>query len=442
VCSGLVAACGARWSDEERAAVHARGSAAAAAPAEAAPAQQDTTPTTTAVAGASDGAAVASGGGGTATTVAVAGGSLPCAAHSTEKGVADRVLTVGNLATVSGPVPGLGATAQAGARAYVAYLNSIGGVCGRQVRLLTADDGNEGTRARAVVTDLAPKVLGMIGWFAPSGGAAADVIHKERLPITGTLGDAAIRAEPTAFNLNPPPPKTPYKKFDYLKAEGVRTAAVITLSAAAAVDELNVQQAQMESAGIRIVSRQILPVTTLSFDSAARVVANSKADLMFFLGAEGMDASMAQSMRGTGYHLKFEEYVTGYGAKYPALAGSAAEGTSSWIRSVPIEDAGSVPEMAKLLQWMRRTVPGTDPDVFAVDAWASSKAFFDALQQLPGPISRDALVARLATYSTYEAGGLIGRIDLAHGVSNGCLIGMRYENGRWARMAPQSGFLC
>ena len=38
---------------------------------------------------------------------------------------------------------------------------------------------------------------------------------------------------------------------------------------------------QMEAAGIQIVNRQVLPVATLSFDSAARAVANSGADYLF-----------------------------------------------------------------------------------------------------------------------------------------------------------------
>ena len=97
----------------------------------------------------------------------------------------------------------------------------------------------------------------------------------------------------------------------------------------------------MEASGIKIVNRQVLPVTTLSFDSAARAVANSGADYLFFLAADTHDAAMARSMDGTGYHLKFQEYLTGYGSNYLDIAGTAVEGTTSWIRALPAEDGPS-----------------------------------------------------------------------------------------------------
>jgi ABC-type branched-subunit amino acid transport system substrate-binding protein len=81
-------------------------------------------------------------------------------------------------------------------------------------------------------------------------------------------------------------------------------------------------------------------------------------------------------------------------------------------------------------------------DVFAAQSWSAMKAFFDSLEQLKGPISRDALLAQLRAQTKYDAGGLLGEINFAGDVGRGCFVGMRFEGGRWRRFQPADGFLC
>ncbi|HZQ84472.1 MAG TPA: ABC transporter substrate-binding protein [Acidimicrobiales bacterium] len=455
--TATLAGCGVRWTDAQRAGVlrsHGRGIAAGTAAA----AGADTGP-----AADSSGAAADSGTGGTGQTAAAstgskstggtttggtqscaAAGSAPCAAASTAPGVSKDTITVANISTVSGPVPGLGATAVAAVRAYAAYRNSTGGVCGRKIDVKTADDGNDSGRFRSLVTDFAPRVLGLVGNFAGGDGGGADVVEQQKMPsVVEAFSDQFQNATPV-FDMNPPPAsaKQVIGKYKYLVEHGVQKAALVTLATDPSILQLNLQQSLMEAAGIKIVNKQELPLSTLNFDSAARNVANSGADYLFFLAAAQHDAGMAQSMRGTGYRLKFEEYLTGYGTNYIDLAGAAANGTTSWIRSLPNEEPNTVPEQTAYLQWMDQTAPDQAADTFAADAWAGAKAFFDALEGLPGPITRDALLAKLRTFTSFDAGGLYGAINLAKKVSNNCFIAMQVVNGKWKRLAPDKGFLC
>ncbi|MBV9252883.1 MAG: ABC transporter substrate-binding protein [Actinobacteria bacterium] len=454
-----LSACGVRWSDAQRASVlraHASGSSAQASAGDAGSGDNG------AAAGAGDTTATTSGGGGGPTasggstsggTSAAKGGtqtgkaaasSLPCAAASTAPGVTKDTITVSNISTVSGPVPGLGATAVAAVRAYAAYRNSTGGVCGRKIDVKTADDGNDSGRFRSLLADFAPRTLGMVGNFAGGDGGGADLVEQLKYPsVVEAFSDQFQNASPV-FDMNPPPasPKQVIGKYKYLVAHGVQKAALVTLATDPSILQLNLQQSLMEAAGIKIVNKQELPLSTLNFDSAARNVANSGADYLFFLAAAQHDAGMAQSMRGTGYKLKFEEYLTGYGTNYIDLAGDAANGTTSWIRSLPNEEPNTVPEQKAYLEWMDQTAPDQPADTFAVDSWAEAKAFFDSLEKLPGPITRDAVLAQLRTLTSYDAGGLLGTINLAKKVSNNCFIAMIVVNGKWKRAAPDKGFLC
>ncbi|MDQ2649277.1 MAG: ABC transporter substrate-binding protein [Actinomycetota bacterium] len=445
----VTAACGARWTDAQRADVLARGQAGDGTPASASEPSADTAvgPVGSGLSrapgdlplGAAD--PTTDGGAGPA---APAASALPCEAPSDAPGVTDRTITIATINTLSGPIPGIGSSSEVAMRGYVAHRNSMGGVCGRELKLVTVDDGADSGRFRAAIVDVAPRVLGIVGTAANGDGGGAQLVESQQIPVVTGAQTNQFQDVSSVFDVNPPPPDLhqTIEKFRYLRAQGVRTAAVVTISNAAAVAELEVHEAQMRAAGIDIISRQLLPLTTLSFDSAARTVANSGAQYLFFLAADSHDASMARALRDIGYQPLFEEYLTGYGSSFAQLAGPAAEGATSWIRFLPAEDDGTNPEQANFLKWMAAIDPTIRPEVFAAQSWVSAKAFMDALERSPGPITRAGIIEQLRSMTSFDGGGFFGTIDLANERSLGCTIGMRFERGQWRRLVPASGFLC
>jgi ABC-type branched-subunit amino acid transport system substrate-binding protein len=452
--------CGERWSSEQAASVDARyagggvgGSATSGGATRAGSGSAGSTSSggATAAGGASTGATGGEGGassdvGGAGSSGAgAAAASLPCAAPSDAPGVTDSTITIGTISSLTGPLPGIGTSALEAVRSYVNYRNSTGGVCGRQLEVQSADDGVDGGRHRAALNELAPRVLAIVGGVGGGDFGSADAATEQNIPVVVPAISEQFQSAPTVFDMNPPfaDPNVPYAKYRYLYDAGVRTAAIVYVGVAVGRSEMELNHIpQMQAAGIQIVLRQEFPVSTLSYDSLARAVANSGADYMLFLYDYQSSAAMARALDDVGYELDFAEYTTAYATQFPELAGSAAEGATTWIRSLPNEDAGSNPELAAFLEWMDQTAPDANPDLFAADSWASANAFVGALEAIPGPITREALMAQLRTMNEFDAGGMYGRIQLGNKVSNGCQIGLRYTGGAWTRIAPSSGFLC
>lgn len=455
--------CGARWTDEQEDIVAARdnGEAQDAGSASAAPRSPSSSdagagaigPTTTrgSSGSADDSSAAArpagaSGApaGGDAASAQSGSGAAPCTAPSDAPGVTDTTIRVGNISTLTGPSPGIGASAQSAAQAYVAYLNSTGGVCGRQVELLTADDGYDNARHRAIVSDFAPKVLGIAGGLATGDGGSANLVVEQNIPVVSLPTADSFEAAATVFDMNPPyaDPNRTIEKYRYLKGNGVTKAALVYPGIDQARSQMATQRRHVKAAGIEVVADIELPLSTLNYDSAARSVANSGAQYMFFIHDPGASASMSQSLDGIDYDLAFEEYLTAYGSDFIELAGAAGEGDTSWIRTLPQEEAGSNAELDLYLQWLGRVAPSAVADTFAADSWVASKAFFDAVKALPGPISRDALLAQLRGTGSYDAGGMLGTIELGPKHHNGCYMAMIVKGGRWTRLVPDSGFMC
>jgi ABC-type branched-subunit amino acid transport system substrate-binding protein len=454
ILAGLVAVtagCGARWDDDQRAAVKAQARGAVATGGRSGDSASGEDAATIAGAtpagdSAAPGAAPGAEPGATPGQPSAAAKAKPCAAPSTAPGVANGQLTVGSISTLSGAVPGLGRTSLAAVRAYVAYRNSIGGVCGRKIALKTADDAMDNGRYRSALNDMSGQVLGLVGGVGGGDAGGAEVAESKKIPVVNTPISDGFQNVSTVFDINPPYANVnaPIAKYDYLKQQGVTKAAVVYIAVDQTRSEAKGKQIpQIKASGIQVVLDKEVPLSTLSFDSVAREVVNSGADYMFFVSEASQSASMAKSLRDAGAKLKFEEYLTTYGSNFTELAGAAAEGTSNWIRTFPVEEAASNPEAALFVKWMRQVAPSDKPDVFAADAWVSAKAFFEGLDALPGPISREALVSQLRSVRHYDAGGMLGAINLGGKQNKGCFIGMKVSGGKWQRFAPGGkGFLC
>src|SRR5262249_19818847 len=95
-----------------------------------------------------------------------------CDGFRNGNGINDHTITLGNVADLSGPVPGLFSSAQQATQAIQAYFNSVSAVCGRKLKGISYDSqtsaiGDQHADQDACDTTLA--MAGSIGAF-DSGG--------------------------------------------------------------------------------------------------------------------------------------------------------------------------------------------------------------------------------------------------------------------------------
>jgi branched-chain amino acid transport system substrate-binding protein len=328
----------------------------------------------------------------------------------------------------------------------VAFRNATGGVCGRQIVLKQADDNTDNSQYRQIVSEIGPKILGLIGGFALGDNGGADLVEQQKLPgVTVPSADRASEVS-TVFDINPPYKNinAPTGKYQWLKAQGATKASVVYIDTDQSRLEANNHIALMKAAGINVVQVQALPLSTLSYDSAARSVVNSGADYLWFTAPTDSNVSMAHALQDAGAKLKIAEYfIFAYGTNFAEQAGSAAEGAMTFIRYLPVEEASSNAEVKRFAEWMQRVAGGEALDSFAADSWAASKVFFDTLEALPGPITREALVGGMRAIKSYDGAGMFGPIEFGTEKSNNCVVGLKLTGGKWKRLVPaSSGFLC
>jgi ABC-type branched-subunit amino acid transport system substrate-binding protein len=451
----LGAACGARLSDEQ---LTAAGSGAGAAGASGAAATAGASGSGGATGSTAPGAATgggtaqpgdtAGGEGGTPVPGAEGGGGgAACAPEAVEEvGVSDTTVRIGNVSTISGPVAGFGQSGVNAVKAYVNYINATGGVCGRQLELVTSDDRLDAGTNRSETQRLADEVFGFVGGTTVVDDGGAQVLNGTNIPdVALTIGSQRARMA-NNFSPNPINPDQPgnaaVAPLRHFARQGVASAAVVWPAQADARARGEGYVYDLQQAGIAEVATFEVAITETNYVNVAQQIENAGSQLVITtLEVSGM-ARLAQAFQQVGYTPQVPFYgAQAYGAKFIELAGDAADGTTLAVTFAIFEDATAVPPMATFLEWYQRTSPGSDPDFFSIMSWAAADMFVRALREAGGAPTRDAVLERLRAQTEYTGDGFMAPRNPPAKTLGDCFVVIGVRNGAWTRLEPASGFV-
>jgi ABC-type branched-subunit amino acid transport system substrate-binding protein len=398
-----------------------------------------------AASGGTEGSAGSSGGEAAAGEAAPAAGGECTPQPTDEIGVTDTEITIANIATITGPIAGFGTTAQNAVKAYVNFVNSQGGVCGRTIVLQTADDRLDTATNRSETERLAGSSLGFVGGISVVDNGGADVIGGTNIPDV-TLAIGSVRARlPNNFSPNPIPASGngAAAPLSYFAQQGVTSAAIVYPNQSDARSSGQAYLVDLAAAGINDVDQYEVSITETNYVNVAQQIENAGSQLVITtLEVSGM-AKLAQAFAQIGYQPQVPFYgAQAYGGQFLELAGDAANGTTLAVTFSIFEDAGAVPAMATFLEWYQRTAPGSDPDFFSIMGWAAADMLVDAIAATNGSPTRDNVIAALQAQTAYDGDGFLAVRNPPAKEIGGCFAVITVENGAWRRVEPASGFRC
>jgi ABC-type branched-subunit amino acid transport system substrate-binding protein len=121
---------------------------------------------------------------------------LLCPALSQAKvtGVTDTEITIGITTPLSGPAALWGATGM-GAKAWADYVNEMGGVHGRKIKVILKDDSYNPARALANLTEMKGKIFAVNALLGTAVvNACKDFFFDNKVPLVDAFGDVRIWA--------------------------------------------------------------------------------------------------------------------------------------------------------------------------------------------------------------------------------------------------------
>jgi len=452
------AACGSRLSDEERAAAVAGGGGSLGPSGRTTGAAADIDATTdTVAAGPTETVAPTEGSGGAGGEAQAAGPAGPAAGgacqpgSATGPGVSPTEITVGNVSQLSGLVPGFGQTSINGAKAYLNMVNNQGGVCGRTIKMVVADDRFQSATNRAETEKLADKVLAFVGSLSVVDDGGAPVIDSTgtadlSLATTKTRVAAKNNYSPNPINPDPAAGNGLRKILEHFKqTDGIKKPAIFYQNVATGVNQSNSYKVDFQAAGIPVADENVYPVspTATNFNTEANHMKSTGVDFVITVAEVNAMANLARSFKSVGYFPRVPFYgAQVYGQKFLELAGDAAEGTKVGLIFAVPEEAATNQAMAQFNTWYARTAPGADPDFFALAGWVAADMFVTALTAAGPDPTKASLLAELAKLTSFDAHGAVAKINPAGKQAPSCFHVLHVEGGRWVKKHPATGFQC
>lgn len=330
-------------------------------------------------------------------------------AAQAEEGVTEREVLVGQFAALSGPASQLGLRMQAGIKAYFTAVNAAGGINGRNLKLVSRDDGYEPTKAAEAVKALIreDKVFALIGSVGtPTGLAAAPILSEEKVPLVGMFTGAQALREP--FNRQIFHVRASYfdeteRIVQHLTTLGVKKIAVFYQNDAYG-------KAGLEGVERALAKRQLKPAATATVERNTIDVAKAldsiiaaQPEAVVQIGAYKAVAAFIKQARAKGYGGQFFN-VSFVGSK--ALAdelGDVGQGVViSQVVPFPYTPASAI-----VREYQQHMLAAGDKefDFSSMEGYLTARVFAEGLRKAGRNPTRDSLIAGLESIRDLDMGG-------------------------------------
>jgi len=367
-------------------------------------------------------------------------------------GVTPDSVTVGNVSTISGPVPGLFEGAANGVKAYFAYINSKGGVNGRKLFVNSMDDGFTGQQNASETQTAVSSDFAMVGNFSLFDSYGCKILAQNPAvsDVSVTL-DPGTNALPNDFSAQPLALGVSLGSLNFIRKKypDDRRLGTIVSTTATAVAQWQGEEAALKHAGFTIAYQQKIGPLASDFTTQVIQMRNAGVNVLYLTALDWQVAAiLTQNMVQQNWHPAV--VLSGgpiYADQFIAKAGGASAVDGDWVGQAQAlylgQDARSVPAVGQFLKWVKVVAPSWTPDLFTLYGWSSAQLFVQALQAAGKNPTRGSLLAQLHKITSFDASGLLAPTDPANKLPSNCFLMAQIQHGQFVRVLPsKSGFTC
>lgn len=370
---------------------------------------------------------------------------------ATDVGVTASTLTVGTIADLSGPVPGLFQGAVAGTQAYVAKVNAEGGLFGRRLKVDTYDSQMDCGQHLAAISKAMAKDFALVGSFSLHDGCGVDELATDPsfADIHNALQDAS-QTSPNNFSV------APFERgwrlgplADMKKRHGSRFGHVgsIYASVGGGAERWEQVKAAVEHTGGHVDYDRAYGATETDFTADIIQMRQKGVQMIYAVSVNAAGAAnLVKAARAQDVDWPIVFGGPAYDRAFLDQAGRDAEGVmeeQQYALFFDDADARSIPAVAEYQKWMTKTGNGSRMDLFSAYGWGSAELFVRALKAAGPRATRTGVMKQLRAIRSFDTGGLLATSDPAGKHSARCWLLARVTQGRWTRLdTPATGFRC
>ncbi len=334
-------------------------------------------------------------------------------------GITSTTIKVGGIFPVTGPQGPFFSAVGDGILARLHEQNASGGIGGRQLSLVTADDGDGLLENLSAATTLVSKsrVFGIIEASTNSEGSGS-YLSKNGIPVSGWGITPAWGRYTNMFgyrySTSPNPNgQATTQVASFIKQHGGKRVAVLGGGASASVNFVRQIATTLSAFGLKLAYKNLnepLGLTDYSFD--AKAMQKAGVDSL----VTGLDTfsniDLYKASEAIGLQFKVGMLPAGYDARLAAADGSVLQGAYVAIDWRPFELP--VPAQQTFKQNLAAVAPSQFPGQLAMVGWLSADVFIRGLQAAGTACpTRGGFISNLRKVKDYTGGGLLPKTDFS-----------------------------
>lgn len=386
------------------------------------------------------------GGGGTAPGAAVGGCAKATKAGPT--GVSADKVKVATLADISGIQPGLFQSAWDGATAAAAYINSTGGICGREVVTDLRDSKTDSGGNRAAMEEACAADFVVAGSMSAFDDGSAQPGQGCGIPDMSAITTNAAKYNATDVfpaypNAGPRISNTPAKYIAKTYPDAIKHAGIIWLNQAVTKANAAQRMKVWQTVGFKFVYQQEAQVLEPNYTRFVNDMKSAGVQYVTMVADYQNIVRLQKAMKQQGWYPKVRDWDSVvYNSQYFADDPQAVDGSFVFINTAMVEEAASNPEMQLYITWLQRTAPAASPDYFGLYAWSAYRLFQKVATQIGPDLTRSKVISALKAMKTWDDYGLHGPHQIGAKLPTVCNLYLQAKGGKFKRLWPASGFDC
>lgn len=338
-----------------------------------------------------------------AAALGVAGWAVP--SWAAEEGITAKSITIGSSTALTGPLSSAGQDHDKAIQAAFAQINKAGGVNGRELKILTKDDGYQAPRTvenvKKMIDDSSVLAfMSIIG--TPNNGAILPMTEKAGIPVLAPITGAASLRKPeykSTFHIRPSYTDEVTRMVQQLVQMGIQDIAVVYLDNPFGKEVLGNAQRVLTEQKLKAVAALPLAVDGKNHAEVAQQILDSKAGAVFLgttgTGTTDLILSLREKAGGLpviGLSVTFTD-TKRLGKHLTGLA------MASVFPSAQVKKFAVVRAYQASMEAARLTTNG-----LGLESWINAQVMAEGLKRCGREVTRDKLRSALAGLRNFEVG--------------------------------------
>ena len=327
-------------------------------------------------------------------------------------GIKDSEILLGQCAPLTGPAAGLGKGMNSGLKAAFEEANAKGGVNGRMIRLLAADDGYEPEKC----VECTGKMIEESGVFAlagyvgtPTAKVAAPMVQELKIPLIGLFTGASLLRQPVqryVINIRASYDDETEALVDHLtKAAHASKIAVFYQNDSFGLAGLAGVEKALGSRKLGLAAKGSFERNTVAVKGGLAAVMAASPDAVVIVAPYQPTAEFVRAARDAGLKSKFATISFVGTENLIAELGAAASGMIvSQVVPSPVDTNLAIARDYQAA--LKKAVPDATPSYVSFEGYVTGRVLLAALEKAGKDVSREKLIEAIHGLAKLDIGGM------------------------------------